>query len=326
MGIKVFNDRIEFGDYTISVSADGISLDTGIQANSFTVVPPMAGTVSGYIVGGNGRNNINKWPFSSDGNASDVGDLTTSRYGPAGQNSETNAYATAGKNPTLINTIDKFPFASDTNAVNIGSLATGGNYALAGNSSTTHGYKASGYNDPANYPPSYRPEIEKFPFATDTNASNVGNVTEQRFGISGASSTEHGYDMGGNLTSNVIDRFPFATDTNSSDVGDLTAQIYWQTGISGSTAGYTSAGFTPPGITNTTKIDKFDFASSANATTIGNLTAANQRGAGQNSETSGYTSGGSVNNIDKFPFATDTNASTVGNLVTSQSGPAGVQD
>ena len=49
-------------------------------------------TASGYIAGGFGappspnyKNQIEKFSFSSDGNATDVGDLTAGRFGGAGQ-------------------------------------------------------------------------------------------------------------------------------------------------------------------------------------------------------------------------------------------------
>lgn len=49
--------------------------------------PGFQGTVSGYTSGGfpPASNVIDKFPFASDANASDVGDLTVGRYGPAGQ-------------------------------------------------------------------------------------------------------------------------------------------------------------------------------------------------------------------------------------------------
>ena len=76
------------------------------------------GSVSGYSSGGvptpSNGNVIQKFPFSSDGNATDVGDLTQARYGAAGQSSSTSGY-TSGR-AAATNTIDKFPFATDGNA------------------------------------------------------------------------------------------------------------------------------------------------------------------------------------------------------------------
>jgi hypothetical protein len=71
--------------------------------------------------------------------------------------------------------------------------------------------------------------IDKFPFASDASATDVGDLSFFRSGVSGQSSTASGYSSGGvgnppsavGIT-NTIDKFPFASDGNASDVGDLT--------------------------------------------------------------------------------------------------------
>lgn len=67
-------------------------------------------------------NTIDKFPFTSDTNATDVGDLTVDRSGAAGQSSSTGGYTSGGFTPIIVNTIDKFPFASDGNATDVGDL------------------------------------------------------------------------------------------------------------------------------------------------------------------------------------------------------------
>ena len=66
--------------------------------------------------------------------------------------------------------------------------------------------------------------IDKFPFATDANATDVGDLTQSREFVAGQSSTQSGYSSGGRTPTflNTIDKFPFATDGNATDVGDLT--------------------------------------------------------------------------------------------------------
>ena len=83
----------------------------------------MQGTTSGYTSGGNDI--IDKFPFSSDGNASDVGDLTLSRNSLAGQSSSSNGYSSGGfasSIPGQTNVIDKFSFSADANATDVGDL------------------------------------------------------------------------------------------------------------------------------------------------------------------------------------------------------------
>ena len=68
--------------------------------------------------------------------------------------------------------------------------------------------------------------IDKFQFASDANATDVGDTLVAVKEGAGSSSTSHGYIAGGEDTSariNTIQKFPFAADANATDVGDLTA-------------------------------------------------------------------------------------------------------
>jgi hypothetical protein len=278
------------------------------------------GSISGYTSGGTSpvSNVIDKFPFSTDSNASDVGDLTQGRYGASGQSSTINGYTSGGTTPPYVNTIDKFPFSADANATDVGDL-TQGVYSPAGQSSTVSGYISGGFVG------TLTNVIDKFPFAIDGNASDVGDLTQARWGAAGQSSTVSGYISGGTpfpaAGFNTIDKFPFATDANATDVGDLTQVIRQAAGQSSTVSGYRSGGRdTAPLfsiIVNT--IDRFPFATDANATDVGDLTRVGERVMGQSSINFGYVSGGlqpglTVNTIDKFPFSSDGNASDVGDL------------
>ena len=330
-GTEVIDDNGEL----VNFSAYNLNNDDGqieIQSNS-----PMVGTVSGYTSGGYDSppggftNVIDKFPFSSDTNATDVGDLTQTRNSLSGQSSTTHGYSSGGFSPPFSNRIDKFSFATDTNASDVGKLSDPRSGITSGQSSTVSGYATGGDE------PTIVNTIDKFPFATDTNATDIGDLTQTANFASGQSSTTHGYTSGGNTPpdSNVIDKFPFATDTNASDVGDLTQARSTLTGQSSTTHGYASGGAIPapntPPIVNT--IEKFPFATDTNATDIADLTQARDGPAGQSSTASGYTSGGRTatpathtNVIDKFPFATDTNATDVGDLTVARRNVAGQQD
>ena len=297
-------------------------------------IPPIPysfqGSTSGYMSGGTtpDTNIIDKFPFSSDGNATDVGDLTEAKQRGAGQSSPDNGYASGGVNPTFptvnTNVIEKFPFASDANATDVGDML-GTIRENSGTSSETNGYNAGG-NDgtPA---PNVINVIEKFPFSTDANGADVGDMTVARTGSSGQSSTTHGYASSGALpgASNIIDKYSFSTDGNATDVGDATFSATLTGGQSSSTHGYISGGdSTRP------DIQKFPFASDANATDVGDLLAGIQYVTGQSSTASGYTTGGTPipnggNIIQKFPFSTDANATDVGDLTVSRYGGMGHQ-
>jgi hypothetical protein len=190
--------------------------------------------------------------------------------------------------------------------------------------------EVSGYNSGGQTPTKVN-TIDKFPFATDTNATDVGDLSQTRSQTAGQSSTVSGYTSGGNdpspAVTDRIDKFPFASDSNATDVGNLTQARRNLTGQSSSVSGYNSGGATPP-VVNT--IDKFPFATDSNATDVGDLTQTRRHAGGQSSTVSGYTSGGftatdHVNTIDKFPFVSDSNATDVGNLTQVRQAIAGQQ-
>ena len=65
--------------------------------------------------------------------------------------------------------------------------------------------------------------IDKFPFAADANATDVGDLTVSRQ-CCVVKVHNHGYTSGGAGPSKyVIDKFPFSSDANATDVGDLTS-------------------------------------------------------------------------------------------------------
>ena len=76
--------------------------------------------------------------------------------------------------------------------------------------------------------------IDKFPFSSDADATDVGDLSVARGIASGQSSRTHGYTSGGAdatpAPSNVIDKFPFSSDDNATDVGDLTVSRYGSAG------------------------------------------------------------------------------------------------
>ena len=242
---------------------------------------------SGYTSGGrldyqpsptaNIVDTIDKFPFVSDGAASDVGNLSQIRAYLAGHSSTENGYTSGGLAPPYTNTIDKFPFAIDADASGIGSISVTRGY-LTGQSSGTHGYTSGGTSG-AN-----SDVIDKFPFASDADSTDVGNLTQARQGSAGQSSGTHGYNSGGTAPpiSNVIDKFPFATDADATDVGDLAnfRVSRYMAGQSSETHGYNSGGSPAPTDGNNT-IDKFSFSFDANATDAGDLTQGRYGASGQ---------------------------------------------
>ena len=314
---------------------DGSQWSIVEELDSVSFPPAFLGVNYGYATGGAGgpsynggtlRNHINKFPFASDDNATNVGSLTASRGG-SGQSSPSSGYTSGGDVANLTggtrsNVIDKFPFASDGNATDVGDLTVA--RSGSGQSSTVSGYVSGG--DGATT------VIDKFPFASDANATNVGSLVSNTF-AAGQSSETHGYSSGGDPTNKLILKFPFASDGTATSVGDLTTT---RSGLGGMPAGQSSelSGYCSGAPYGSTVIDKFPFSSDANATDVGDLTQVRGDCSGQSSGVSGYTSGGYsgvspfalTNVIDKFPFSSDANATDVGDLTEAKRSTAGQQD
>jgi len=334
------------GDFTYTFTAtDGIGTTTKAVTITYTGLADTVSNLQGsnfgyssagrYLPGGTTYNIIDKFPFASDANATDVGDLLEFRFSQAGQSSLTHGYTSGGQSPTIRNTISKHSFPSDGNATDVGDL-TQARSSGAGTYSSTHGYTHGGQN-PA---PTGRNEIDKFPFAVDGNATDVGDLTRSISNTSGSSSTTHGYRVGGGLPMvDEIEKYSFTSDGDATDVGDMQhgpPNTHRQaSGNQSSTHGYTSSGMfgsgssSPAGVYKT-NIGSFPFASDTNGTKVGDLITGRRLTGGTSSTVSGYTAGGqtvpgaaSKNEIEKWPFASDGTATDVGDLTQARYGSAG---
>ena len=355
MTIRIYDSNINFGSFALEIAPYGLNLTNNsiFFAAAVNYSPPLYGTSYGFTSGGEGPagvflNVIERFPFATNSNAADYGDLTVSGMGGSGTSSTSHGFTAGRSSPStgVLNTIDRFPFASAANATDVGNLSfpNYGNtrYASAGQSSLMHGYTSGGFPTKSGAGASGA-TIDRFVFSTTTNAGVVGSLTASRSFSAGQSSSTHGFTTAGVYeysgdNYNIIDRFPFATNANASDVGDITVTRVYVAGQSSLVSGYTSGGSSdsPITITGATNIiDKFPFASNSNATDVGDLTLVRFKGrGGHSSTTSGYTSGGyggspnltASNVIDKFPFAIDTNASDVGDLIGVRFNVASQQD
>ena len=76
-------------------------------------------------------NTIDKWSFTSGGNATDVGDNTDPRAYLSGNHSSTHGYIAGGETSGMTNIIDKNSYAAVGNSTDVGDL-TVARYGLAG--------------------------------------------------------------------------------------------------------------------------------------------------------------------------------------------------
>jgi len=318
-----------------------------MRVGSFSQRLGFQGTTSAYASGGgpgtpfpsNVTNIIDKFPFSNEANVTDVGDLTKSRYRVASSSSSSHGYTVGGRsggNPYNNDEIDKFPFSSDGNATDVGDLTEEGMLG-AGNSSTTHGYR-SGADTPPSADPSGPPiskTIDKFSFASDGNATDVGDLEARFRGGTGASSLTDGYVIGGGtygphnppdfpaISIGVnIRKFPFASDGNSTSVGTLAVSMGFAASNVNSVASGYGVGTLKSPITTNSDIQKFPFANESSSTVVGTLERSGGYLNGASSNNGGYVMGGTfppyanAREINKFPFVSDGTAVDVGNLTT----------
>ena len=276
------------------------------------------GTQYGYCHGGeNGPtpdlNVINKFSFSSDGDAVDADDLTVASQYVSGSHSTTHGYSAGGPD----NHIDKYSFADGGNATDVGNLTTSLG-SCAGLSSRTHGYTVGGYIPS---PASYSADYLKYSYSSDGDATDVANCTVGKLQSSGATDTVHGYIMCGYehpSEAATVEKFSYSSNDNSTDIGDMPTDGYRMGGSSSLTYGYVMGGAFPM----TRAIEKFNFSGTFATATVGNIvTTARQGLASASSTTHGWHMGGTdnaspYNEIGKFAVASDGDASDVGNLTT----------
>lgn len=313
-GWRGFKTTQDSADALIEAPASG-----GAGTPSATQVQ---GTAYGFKSGGEPPSNypiIDRYSFTSDGNATDYGDLTVGRGSGFAACSEKDnyGYSAGGYGPPgTTNIIDRFPYASAANAADVGDLSRA-NYGSAGCSSPTNGYVFGGA-------PTSVETVDRFPFAASANATDIGNIDGFNPGavstMGSASSSTTAYIMGGNPYRNMIEKMPFASDGSTTDAGaDLLQNYYLGNGNNSDTHGYHSGGYgqTAGGMTN--HIQKFPFAVEDNATDVGDLSGVRVGLGSANSTTHGYVHGGNAsgsvqNIIEKYSFTSDGNATDVGDL------------
>ena len=116
------------------------------------------GAERGYVCGGYfGQNNttvfiglaIERFSLTSDGDATDIADMISSRRNQGGHSSQTHGYITGGGTgwPLVqVNSIERFPFASDADSVDWADLLSNHHDDSAVCSSLEYGWTYGGHN------------------------------------------------------------------------------------------------------------------------------------------------------------------------------------
>ncbi|SVA55997.1 uncharacterized protein METZ01_LOCUS108851 [marine metagenome] len=321
--------------YVCTDATAGANVWTNVGAGSGDVAPWELGRTNyGWTAGHYSSGyyaNINKYSFTSDGNATDAGDLSRTKVYVAAASSITHGYCAGGVHGSpqdeKSDMVEKFAFASDGNGIDTTQdLIEASN--PTGCNSETYGYTMGGHTNASNNVD----HVWKYAFDSTANATDVGNLTVGRYANSNSSSSSaaYGYMHGGSaepsvMQHEVIDKFSFSSDGDAADVGDLTFVTSNPHGASSSTYGHCMGGYSPSAVTNV--ISRYSFASDGNAVDWGDLTVARHGSSSSSATTHGYCTGGvsTTDVIDKFPYASSSGSTDVGNLVTGGYAQAGHQ-
>jgi hypothetical protein len=313
---------------TAPITVNSVTVTT---TNSGTVGVTMSGPTSytsgfqgatyGFAGGGRastpsgGTNIIVRFPFSSENAQTSVG-TTTNPFGYAGigVSSATFGYNTGDDTD---GNVKKWPFSAPfASSTLVGSSTVGGSNRHSNNASipNSKGYGVGGGSNPQNV-------IQKFPFASDTNATTIGYLSFGTRDFASSNSDVSGYSTGGynNYVGgsyfNRIEKFPFATDGNSVGTASIRVRTRESNGAASPTSGYHFGGVSTAGI------ERYPFSSDIDSVAVGRLagTFANQlRSSGVScSPTNAYIHGGNDGaaptyrtTLEKITFASD-NTSTV---------------
>ena len=200
---------------------------------------------TGYVFGGYGANpdttpitttpypvsqqdSIVKFPFASSTTpATDVGELAEPGYHGA-SGTPTDAFLFS-RNASLVpaTRMIKFNYATETAQTSSFLTFPSSDYGTVV-SSKIAGYYAGGTPFPA-----ATNAIHKFPFANDSNGTDVGELVQGVYYSAPSSSTNNGYSLGGSFAPgigtnsvNSIQKFPFSSDSPATDVGEIGSTIF----------------------------------------------------------------------------------------------------
>ena len=339
-GGGTFINTIEY----VTIASTGNVTDFGDMTAAKAFLMGASSSTKGFIIGGttasgitNTINPIETILFSTTGNATDFGDLTTAtRSGSANtsghaavQNEDGFAPAAIGLfggglgdgSPRYNTVIQYINIASTGNTVIFGDLSVGRDYMASGGfASSTRGVFAGGYTG------SDSDVIDYVTFSTKGKATDFGNLTTARYGGTAFSNNTRGITGGGVVSgsgnSDVIEYVTIASAGNGTDFGDLSAGKW---GIGGTAS--TTRGIFHGGITSTNVIEYVTIASAGNATDFGDSGATGYGAAGASSSTRGVFGGrnneGTTNVIEYITIASTGNATDFGDLtVTKEFAPA----
>ena len=284
----------------------------------------------GLMAGGEGSNNgtsvnvISYIDITTPGNATDFGDLTSTREQCGGLSNQTTGVFIGGfSDASRLASMDYVTISTTGNAQDFGDLtaAKSGTHGTCSNG--TKGIIGGG-RSAGGYPASFTNDIEIITVATPGNATDFGDLNHNGMHMTAFADTTRGVIAGGYTTVSAgddgIDYITIASAGNATNFGDLSEGRYTLGSFSDATRGVTGGGSTPSDNGRTT-IDYVTIQTTGNATDFGDLTQG-RRTAGMANATRGVFSSGDTNtvfynNLDYVTIQTPGNATDFGDNTAS---------
>jgi len=259
--------------------------------------------------GGFGSSNIiDYFDITSTGNASDFGDLTSSRRTAGAVSDTTYGVFAGGYTSTHVNTIDFVTIATTADAADFGDMtaATRDHMSL---SNGDRGLFAGGYTG------SVTNKIEYITLGGQTsgNGTDFGDLTLGRYQMEGGMNDATRGVFAATAYNLTMDYVTIATTGDATDFGDGVSNRVYAAATSGDTRGVTGGGM----MINT--IDYITIQTTGNSTDFGDLTVSRYQLAATSDNTYGVFAGGydyygGLNTIDRITIATTGNATDHGDL------------
>ena len=253
-----------------SLTSQADSTDVGDMFKNIENTSGNSSQTHGYSAGENAAPNrvIAKVQFVATAAGTDVGDLSIGRYSPAGCSYTAGARGYAcGGDGSEDNRIDRISHTSDIDSVDVANMTNNAFYH-AGASSADYGYVAGGL--PSN------DVINRFSFAAETDATDVGDLSSGRWRNSAATkgTQDYGYTFGYYPGGNSIDKYQMVATANGSDVANLHTGEAFSFSISAREYAYVCGGRPA-----TNQIQQYNTATDADAIDWANLTRNSENGA-----------------------------------------------
>jgi hypothetical protein len=321
------------GDYWWDTGNDKLYryIDSGFKELGVAAASIAWGGDRGILAGGHSYNNtIQYWDITTQANGSDFGDLVTANEDGGGTSNGTRGVVWTAKTSGsgfpggYSNNIDYFATATTGNASDFGdstckaarrSCLSDGTYGLCAVGAGDVG-SGSSYGD--------LDVIEYITIANTGNATDFGNLSAARSGVTSTNDATRGVFIGGYDGTNflnVMEYVTIGTPGNATDFGnDLTTNYMGTRGVmADGTYGVWHNGYTGSAYYSNV-IAYITVQSTGNATDFGDYSTTIRQTAGASNSTKGHLAGGrttvtsGVNNIEEITIATPGNSTDFADL------------